>query len=285
MVNALLKTAGLLLIAAGLASCSKSDPPAGGVNLDSGVIARWPAEGSATRMVAGHPATLTGGVTVVFGETSRAFSFDGASGRVVVPDSPELNFRAGKDFSIAAWIKPLPANTSFGVMSIVDKRKVSGITAALGYSFHLDDGRLACQLAPAARWPLRFCDFTSWSSISAVWQRRKQLVPMKFSSFVSPGPDLRDGEFHHVAMTIERRSRTGGKLYVDGEVVLTFDPTGQTGNLANTEPLLIGAHPDPALRCAFKGVIDDVRLYSRALAASEVEALSRGKEATGGGKH
>jgi hypothetical protein len=98
---------------------------------------------------------------------------------------------------------------------------------------------------------------------------------MKFARFIGKGPDLRDGQFHHVALTLERRSKTGGKLYVDGNLVLVFDPTGQAGTFANTEPLLIGTHPDPTLHCGFKGLIAGVRVSSYALSKEQVQAVMR----------
>jgi hypothetical protein len=39
-----------------------------------------------------------------------------------VSNGPALNFGAGQDFSIEAWIKPLSSGTYYGVMDIVDKR-------------------------------------------------------------------------------------------------------------------------------------------------------------------
>ena len=97
-------------------------------------------------------------------------------------------------------------------------------------------------------------------------------------TFRSPGSELRDGRFHHVAVTVQRDSRTGGRLYVDGKVVMTFDPTPLSATLANQEPVLIGTHPDTSLHCPYKGLIEDVRLYSRALSGAEIEAASRSEE-------
>jgi hypothetical protein len=158
-------------------------------------------------------------------------------------------------------------------MSIVEKRRVGGITTALGFSFHLEYGHLSCQLSPYARMHWQVSDFTTPAHVSAAWQRRKALGPV--SRFVSPGPGLRDGQFHHIAMTLERDSKTGGNLYVDGKVVLNFDPTQQSGSLINREPILIGNHPDSTLHCGFKGIIGDVRIYSRALSSAEIELLKK----------
>jgi len=221
----------------------------------------------------GRQAVLTGGVSAVTMKSGAGWSFDGNTGRVISPDVPELRFGAGQDFSVAAWIKPEPSRTDFGVMSIVEKRRVGGITTALGFSFHLEDGHIACQLSPYARMKWQLSDFTTPGHLIAAWQRRRALGPV--SRFISPGPDLRDGQCHHVALTLERESKTGGTLYVDGKVVLSFDPTQQSGSLINREPVLIGNHPDKTLHCGFKGVIGDVRIYSRALSAEEVELLTK----------
>jgi hypothetical protein len=161
------------------------------------------------------------------------------------------------------------ADNSFGVMSIVEKRKVGGITTARGFSLHLEYGHLSCQLAPEAGLHLTGSDLVSPKRWAPLWKARHALAPV--NRFVSSRPDLRDGQFHHVALTVDRHSITGGKLFVDGKVIMTFDPTKLRGSMANAEPLLIGTHPDPTLQCGFKGRLEDVKLYSRSLSAKEIE--------------
>ena len=92
-------------------------------------------------------------------------------------------------------------------------------------------------------------------------------------AFGPAGPDTRDGQFHHVAVTVQRDSATGGKLYVDGQEVLTFDPTVAAGDLSNTEPLRIGVNANATFFSNFKGAIDEVSLYHRALTAAEVRSI------------
>jgi len=275
----------LFVVAVGLVGCSRSSGvPSNSIDLKAGLIATWAAEDLERAGLGCSNIALQGRVVVVSGEAGKVFSFDATGGGVLVTNSSSLNFEANQDFSITARINPLRADTPFGVMSIVDKRQVSGILAALGYALHLEDGRLACQLSTRRRWPLKVSDFTSLARIKVIWLRRKTLVPMTFSRFISTGPDLRDGEFHDVALTVNRRSPTGGKLYVDGAVVLTFDPTKQAASLVNSAPLLIGGHPDSTLHCGFQGQIASVRLYERALAPAEVGALARGTAVETGDK-
>jgi hypothetical protein len=263
----------LLGLAVGMPGCSKTESTGDDRALNRGLVGGWSAADFPADKGGSLSRALTGSVEIVSERTSKVFSFEGPDGKLVVPNSARLNFRTKQDFSICAWIRPARAETSFGVMSIVDKREVAGIGAALGYSLHLADGRLACQLAPAGRWQWQINDFTSVPRIRSWWQRRNQMVPMIFASFVAPGPDLRDGRFHHVALTVQRVSPTGGKLYVDGTVVLVFNPTKQAASLVNRAPLLIGNHQDPSLKCAFVGQVSEVRIYSHALSATGVQSL------------
>ncbi len=245
------------------------------VDLSRKLIGRWAAEGQADNLAAGAPMVLTGGVERVQGRRGTALEFDGQTGKVSVPDGPELAIRAGQDFSVMAWIQPERAETSFGVMSIVEKRKVGGILTARGFAFHLTDGRLACQIAPPVGFHIAKLDLLAPKTWLPAWRGRNALVNVDPFVFVAPGPDLRDGRFHHVALTMQRRSKTGGKLYVDGRVVRTFDASTSNGNLSNAEPLLIGTHPDTTLHAGFKGLIEDVRVYSRALSAAEIKAAAQ----------
>lgn len=217
---------------------------------------------------------------------NKVFKFAGFGDRVLVPNAREVNFGAGQDFSIEAWIKAYPAasksaqrvtawvnthpmvskfvpkklaawmaaratDNDFGVMPIVDKHQTRSTVEAVGFQMYLDHGRLACQLAAP---PMR---------------------PLGFQNFVSPTPNLHDGRWHHVALTVERDSATGGMLYVDGQLVFTFDPTKQTGDLSNTEPLRIGNHANPSLKCFFKGTIAGVALDHRSLSAGQIAASYR----------
>ena len=248
-----------------IAGCSR-----GKIDLASDLAGRWPLGTNNSGVMAPIQATLTGGVSLVSTAIGPAYQFDGQTGRVLVGDAPEFQFRAGQNFSILAWIAPEEAETSFGVMSIVEKRKIGGIASALGYCLHLEYGKLACQLTPASGFHFKLRDLASPKRLLADWQARKQLQSP--SRFISQQPDLRDGKFHQVALTLDRNSVTGGNLYVDGKVVLTFDPTKVRGSLLNSEPLMIGTHPDPTLHCAFKGKIGAVRLYRRSLSPAEVKA-------------
>jgi hypothetical protein len=224
-----------------------NNPPPACVAAPAGLVSWWRAEGNALDSVYNNNGTLLNGPAFTNAAAGQGFDFDGVDDRLIVSNSAALNFGAGQDFSIETWIRALPSATAFGVMSIVEKRRATDIIGAIGYSLYLDSGRLSCQLSPAP-------GDTHYN-------------------FTSPGPNLQDGVFHHVAMSVQRNSANGGRLYVDGQLVHTFDPTIAVGDLSNTEPLRIGNHPDPSLDCFFKGIIDESSIYSRALSATEIQGI------------
>lgn len=212
-----------------------------------GIVGWWPGEGNATDIVGGNNATLANGASFVAGEVALGFSLDGVDDSITVPDSPSLNFGPNQDFTLEAWIQPQISTTTFDLMTIMDKRVAPDITHGVGYEIALSGGRLECRLS---------------DSIADIG-----------TSFGAAGPDLRDGNFHHVAVSVVRNSNTGGRYYVDGVPVLTFDPTVEPGDLSNTGPLRIGNHPTASVFAYFKGVIDEPTIYSRSLTAAEIQAI------------
>jgi len=62
---------------------------------------------------------------------------------------------------------------------------------------------------------------------------------------------------------------------VDGKQVLMLDPTAQAGDLSNSDPLRIGNHSNPNLRCFFKGTISGVTLHREVLGTDEIASHYR----------
>ena len=214
----------------------------------AGLVCWWRMENNGSDDTLLNPGVVIGNPGFVPGEVGLAMNSPGARAGVIVSNGASLNFGPGADFSIEAWVRPVVASTTSGIMDIVDKRLTPDLSHALGYALDLTDGRLSFQM----------CDSLSGT----------------FLSGGPTGPDLRDGAWHHVAATIRRGETDGGKLYIDGVPTLTFDPTGYAGSLESSAPLLIGLHPSyPAVDCDFRGGIDEVSVYARALSSAEVQAI------------
>jgi hypothetical protein len=167
-------------------------------------------------------------------------SVNGTNG-ISVPNSGSLNFVANADFSIDAWIRT--SETSRNTLTIVDKRQITGANVT-GYVVYLFNGRLGVQLGVGGSG----LDATNLSA------------------------DLRNGQWHHIAITVNREVASGGKAYVDGAFTVAFNPTSRNGNLTNTQPFLIGKH-ETAPVANFVGEIDEVELFSRAITGAEVASI------------
>jgi glycoprotein endo-alpha-1,2-mannosidase len=85
---------------------------------------------------------------------------------------------------------------------------------------------------------------------------------------------VNDGTWHHVAAVLPEGASDANQieLYVDGEIETQTTSTSKAINTANVYKVKIGVFGS-SLRY-FNGLIDDVRIYSRALSETEIEALA-----------
>ncbi len=176
------------------------------------------------------------------GRSGTAVALDGTGAHVDVPHYPAIDIGEG-DFSIEAWVRL--STSSSGRRIIVEK--VGDATGVLrGFSFYLHNGRLRCDLMD---------DSGSTTFNSAT------LVPA-------------DGQWHMVALTIDRDSPDGLRFYIDGQPVGAIgDPTARRGSLSEpTTALRIGAASAGA-PAGFLGSIDDVSLLRRVLMPGEIQSL------------
>jgi hypothetical protein len=82
---------------------------------------------------------------------------------------------------------------------------------------------------------------------------------------------INDGRWHHVAAVLKEAEEPGLKdvaLYVDG-LPATIDDIG----LLDLWPIGTGKEMDVRIGRRFKGLMDDVRIYARALADEEIKSL------------
>ncbi len=220
----------------------------------------------AANLATGNTGKLINSPTHVTGMVARALSFDGVDDYVQSPSTIVTNFgpapwpipancNSGNystcrgDFSIDAWVKVDPGASSAAIV-IVDKR--SGSPPAIkGYSLAVYQlNRLVLQLADG--------------------------IGTGYSNYLSPAlsPSLTDGQWHHVAVTVLRRSGGGNgviRWYHNGANVFPNTATNRWGSLANNSPLRIGTRTAASpLTGWFKGEIDELEIFNRVLTATEV---------------
>jgi hypothetical protein len=215
----------------------------------AGLISWWPGDGITADAMGANNVYAFSPPNYATGKVDRAFSFNGINSRIGVNYSASLEFGSNDDFSIEMWIKAGKSNTATANVPLFEQRIGTG--SWIGYSLSLNQGRLA------------FAMGTSPQSATNV------------SAFTSPGPDLRDAMFHHVAVSVNRAATNGGNLYVDGQLVLRFDPTPRNGSLATSSEgrLFIGAPYIFTTNSYFGGLIDEPAIYNRALTAEEILAI------------
>ncbi|MBI2358775.1 MAG: LamG domain-containing protein, partial [Deltaproteobacteria bacterium] len=184
----------------------------------------------------GNTGKLKGRPTWTTGKEGFAVAFDGTNDYVSIPNDASLN---AYPLTIAAWIK----TSATGLQGIVNKYSRNSFK---GYQLLSNGGNLCA------------------------WYFKDK------SNYIGDGtdcplatPGYNDDQWHHVAFVVDS---TGGRLYVDGSEKASLAWTGTPGATSTGQALSFGRYPKMS-GSYFSGDLDDVRIYSRALSADEVEAL------------
>jgi hypothetical protein len=216
-----------------------------------GLMGWWRGESNVVDAFSGLIGYETNGAGYGPGEVMSGFAFDGINGQVIIPNCPALNFGSNQNFSVEAWIQAQATPGNYvGAAEIVSKAYTPDSNQSVGWSLFLSQGNLGFLMSQA---PMSGFNSSIWAS---------------------SGPNLQDGLFHHVGVTVDRASSSGGKLYVDGALIMTFDPTQESGDISTTGPLYIGCHDNPTVNCNFKGIIDEVSIYNRVLTSNEITTIN-----------
>ena len=223
------------------------------------IAAWWPFDEAsgpiAAEIVAGNDGTYQGSPTPSPGKVYRSLLFNGYNGSggddVEVPHDALLNFGLG-DFSIDVWIK---TSLSVGRQYIVDKTTCGILDVPYGYSLWVEDGYLGF----------------SWGSDTGMSNPTSMGYTCALNN-PSTCMFVADGAWHLVAVTVKRGFPAGGKLWVDGNLNVTF-PTPALGSADHNDMLLIGIRA----RCRgpvpveyFNGYMDELEIFHRELKQNDL---------------
>ncbi len=199
----------------------------------------------------GNDVTVSNGIwQPTGGHLGGALSFDGTT-TVALPD----DFAELAPLTFATWFK----TTSGGVI-LGDQRGAYPADRVAGW---IGEG-----VGPLSAHEL---EIATDGTVRTLFMNQIQGGPGK-------SPDLRDGQWHHVAVT---STNTGGAapqftvtLYLDGRPIDTgTTPQGIWSDVRPNSQLGVG-RDNTGPWVYYQGLIDDLRIYPRALTATEVLALA-----------
>lgn len=204
----------------------------------SGLVGWWPGDGNSNDLAAGNTSVLQNGAAFATGKVSQGFSFDGLNDFVSAPHSATLDLTG--DLTIDAWINPTLIAGDQRVIATKRSLDDNDVT----YAFFLK--------------PTGVLSFTSRNNGgSFIDADTVATIPLN--------------QFTHVAVTIQGTTLT---FYINGAVSTTL--AYSTVRPSTTDDVTIGIvniNVPPNLSHPFKGVIDEVEIFNRALAAEEINEI------------
>jgi len=212
----------------------------------SGLVGYWKFdEGSGATAAdssgTGNTGTLYNGPTWVDGMHGKALSFDGATNFVQVEDSASLDMTT--QISIEAWVYPRALVDSSGYDShIISKCDLSDGTHRYNIGTHR-----------SGKWFYNAC-----TGVEGTGLRLSNAVASL-------------NKWTYLAMTYDGSAIS---LYIDGLLDSSYAQSGPI--LTTTAPLGIGskqtgAYGGPVKAAFFNGIIDEVRIYNKALSQQEIQ--------------
>ena len=119
---------------------------------------------------------------------------------------------------------------------------------------------------------------SGFGNVGATWLGMDASDGKLITGLTSPAGDplesetvITDGQWHHIGFVWDGSYRT---LYVDG-IEVTKDTVALTELTSSTGGMYIGVGKDRASTSFFSGLIDDIRIYKKALSSEEIAVLAQ----------
>jgi hypothetical protein len=216
-------------------------------SVTNGLVSRWTFDGSDVTdkvydRVGGNDGYFVGGATSsakTIGKVGQALSFNGSNNYVNLGNILDMG---ENNFSISAWARS--TSTAVGNNNGIVYKRGTSSSVDKGYRLNMPNGTFNFHIADG----INFKTLTAGSTGS-----------------------YNNGQWHHVVAVADRG--TDMRIYVDGVLANTTTETN-VGNIDSPIPLAIGSlAAGGATYHPFLGALDDVRIYNRALNASEVKQI------------
>ena len=220
--------------------------------LNAGLVAYYPFNDNANDESGhGHDGINHGAVPTMdrFGNANTAYYFNGQGGGqyVEIPASSELDNR---DFAICAWIKPQGPYTDWPGGTVIDRLWSDWDSNSTSDVLSL------------------YIDQTSKPTIYYNFDGQEGMSSQEYFSLSWAAPI---NAWFHLCVC-----KSGAQInsFVNGAITAVWTLSADQNPYANSAQWLIGSQMDYGhIWMPFRGSIDDVRIYNRALSASEVWQL------------
>ena len=221
--------------------------------LTRGLVGHWTFDGGDMAGVVAYDRSgnndrgiLTSSPVRVEGKIGQALQFDGTNANVQIADpaSGVLDFASTSDFSVSGWFKRAAPSTQRSLVS----KKASGST---GYDVSSAGSAGSNKVIAAVSDGTNTATLTGSTNLSTlnVW--------------------------NHFVFVWAKNSSGQAILYVNGvddNAALTGAAVASVGDVSNAQILRIG-DTSTGSSSKFLGLLDDIRVYNRALSADEVKRL------------
>jgi hypothetical protein len=213
----------------------------------NGLVGYWPFNGNANDESGnGNNGTITGPILITdrFGNSNSAYSFNGTSDYILVPDKDNLSLTSD-NFTFSFWIYTNPGPDV--PMGVISKRRFDSMDASnWEYTFVIDTDTAA---------------FRFW--IGGLSGRCGPWYTSKDKTFTK-------GQWIHYLITADGtniKEYKNGNLYSVGKRNLSCSSGNGTG------PLVFGLGGGWNQMDYFNGMMDDIRMYNCALNSVEIQSL------------
>jgi gliding motility-associated-like protein len=227
------------------------------INLNQGLAAYWNFNGNANDASGNNNNGIVNGATLVtdkWGNTNGAYYFNGVNNWIQIPNSPSLNFNSN----------------SFTVYSLIN---VQGYYQGPCHGNSIID-RGAADNNPGA-FNLRYADgyYTNGANCSnplpdTLHENFIAGCSNVFNPSIVPPQYIQNNTWYCV---IAVNDGTNLKVYVNG--TLNYDATLNGLFTTSTEDIFIGRHNDAQFPYWMTAILDELRLYDRALNTQEIDSL------------
>lgn len=192
----------------------------------------------------GNPINIASSTFYTIGKIGQAFKFDGVNDFI---DSTNFADNLGS-FSVVFWLKSSQQTSSFTSVPIISKISLGSEATGNGWGLYFK-GLVGTQVGNLEA-ILQSNDGSAWKVV--------------YNSAIR----YNDNKWHYIVMQVNNNTIN---LYVDGAVIATTpNNSGTLGSYTNTSNVRVAKDYDSQY---FQGMIDDVRIYSRAISASEITQL------------